>query len=196
MRKISEDSAKALLNGKTFKRDNTEVSISDNREVSYLYLFGNLIAQHNFINGSVSINNCGYPTVTTKDRLNAVIYYCDDNHNFSHIFQKNYEWFIYKYTTDKNCNKSIEGEIIPFKSRNWFSLVGDAIIDDGNNQLKTVSMVSAMFGVMCGDDTKTSNKYQKRFLDTVEGINFPDDWENLSEVEKSKRLDQAVKVNL
>jgi len=75
-------------------------------------------------------------------------------------------------------------------------LVGDDIINDGNNQLKTVSMVSAMFNVMCGDDTKTSNKYQKRFLNTVDGINFPDGWENLSEVEKSKRLNKAVKVNL
>ena len=43
MRKISEDSAKALLNGKAFKRDNTQVTISDNREVSYLYLFGNFL---------------------------------------------------------------------------------------------------------------------------------------------------------
>ena len=161
-----------------------------------MYLFGNWVARKNLITGDVNINNCGYSTVTTKDRLNAIIYYSDYAHNYSHIWQKNYEWFIYKYTTDKNCNKSIEGEIIPFKSRNWFPLVGDAIIEPENNQLKTVSMVSAMFNVMCGDDKKTSNKYQKRFLDTVEGINFPDDWENLSEVEKSKRLNKAVKVNL
>ena len=194
MRKISEDSARALLNGKAFKRDNTEVSISENKKYSFMYLFGNWIARKNLFTGDVNINNCGYSTVTTKDRLNAIIYYSDYAHNYSSIWQKNYEWFIYKYSMD--TKPRIQGDIIPFKSRSWFPLVGDAIIDDGNSQLKTVSMVSAMFNIMCADDTKTSNKYQKRFLDTVDGINFPDDWENLSEVEKSKRLDKAVKVNL
>ena len=195
MRKISEDSTRAFLNGKTFKRDNTEVEISENKKYSFMYLFGNWIARKNLENGNININNCGYPTVTTKDRLNAIIYYSDYKHNYSHIFQKNHTWFIYKHTTDKK-GSIVDGYATPFKSRNWFPLVGDTIIDDGNSQLKTVSMVSAMFNIMCADDTKTSNKYQKRFLDTVDGINFPDDWENLSEVEKSKRLDKAVKVNL
>jgi len=195
MRKISQDSARALLNGKTFKRDNTEVSISENKKYSFMYLFGNWIARKNLITGDVNINNCGYPTVTTKDRLNAIIDYSDYAHNYSHIFQKNHTWYIYKHTTDKK-GSIVGGYATPFKGNIWFSLVGDDIIDDGNNQLKTVSMVSAMFNVMCGDDKKTSNKYQKRFLNTVDGINFPDGWENLSEVEKSKRLDKAVKVNL
>ena len=197
MRKISEDSAKALLNGKAFKRDNTQVTISDNREVSYLYLFGNLIAKHNFINGSVSITDCGYPTVTTKDRLNAVIYYLYNSLGvhipYRGIYQKNYNWYIRTNNLickHNNCDDDIEWV------GGWFPLVGDDIPKPDNNQLKTVSMVSAMFNIMCADDTKTSNKYQKRFLNTVEGINFPDDWENLSEVEKSKRLNKAVKVNL
>ena len=189
MRKISEDSAKALLNGKTFKRDNTQVTISDNREVSYLYLFGNLIAKHNFINNSVYIRDCGYTTVTTKDRLNAVIYYLYNSLGvhipYRRIYQKDFCWYLSNWG----------GDDIEWVG-GWFPLVGDDIPEPENNQLKTVSMVSAMFGVMCGDDKKTSNKYQKRFLDTVEGITFPDDWDNLSEVEKSKRLDKAVKVNL
>jgi len=185
MRKISEDSARAFLNGQAFKRDNTEVTISENREVSYLYLFGNLIAKHNFINGSVSITDCGYQTVTTKDRLNAVIYYSDYKHNYIKIFQKDWQLYIAVYDSQ------------PIKwNGDWFPLIGNDIPKPENNHLKTVSMVSAMFGVMCGNDKKTSNKYQKRFLDTVDGINFPDDWDNLSEVEKSKRLDKAFKVNL
>jgi len=64
------------------------------------------------------------------------------------------------------------------------------------NFLKTVSSVSAMFGLMCQNDVKTKNKYQKRFFDKVQGINFPDDWESLSEKEKSKRLDGATKIGL
>ena len=40
------------------------------------------------------------------------------------------------------------------------------------NFLKTVSTVSAMFGLMCQNDVKTKNKYQKRFFDKVQGMNF------------------------
>jgi hypothetical protein len=64
------------------------------------------------------------------------------------------------------------------------------------NFLKTVSTVSAMFGLMCQNDVKTKNKYQKRFFDKVQGINFPDDWESLSEEEKTKRLNGATKIGL
>ena len=64
------------------------------------------------------------------------------------------------------------------------------------NFLKTVSSVSAMFGLMCQNDVKTKNKYQKKFFDKVQGINFPDDWESLSEEEKSKRLEGATKIGL
>jgi len=64
------------------------------------------------------------------------------------------------------------------------------------NFLKTVSTVSAMFGLMCQNDVKTKNKYQKRFFDKVQGINFPSDWESLSEEEKTKRLDGATKMGL
>ena len=65
------------------------------------------------------------------------------------------------------------------------------------NFLKTVSMVSAMFGIMCNKgEEKTKNKYQKKFFDKVQGISFPDNWESLSEEEKSKRLNGATKIGL
>ena len=64
------------------------------------------------------------------------------------------------------------------------------------NFLKTVSSVSAMFGLMCQNDVKTKNKYQKRFFDKVQGINFPSDWESLSEEEKAKRLEKVESVGL
>jgi len=64
------------------------------------------------------------------------------------------------------------------------------------NFLKTVSTVSAMFGLMCQNEVKTKNKYQKKFFDKVQGMNFPDNWESLSEEEKSKRLEGATKIGL
>jgi len=57
-------------------------------------------------------------------------------------------------------------------------------------------MVSAIFGLMCQNDIKTKNKYQKRFFDKVEGLNFPSDWETLTEEEKARRLEGATKIGL
>ncbi len=65
------------------------------------------------------------------------------------------------------------------------------------NFLKTVSMVSAMFGLMSkGQDQKKTNDQKKRFFDKVQGINFPEDWNNLPEEEKSKRLEKVESVGL
>ena len=65
------------------------------------------------------------------------------------------------------------------------------------NFLKTVSMVSAMFGLMSkGQDQKKTNDQKKRFFDKVQGINFPEDWNNLTEDEKSKRLEKVESVGL
>jgi len=65
------------------------------------------------------------------------------------------------------------------------------------NFLKTVSMVSAMFGLMSqGQDQKKTNDQKKRFFNKVNGLSFPNDWETLSEEEKSKRLEKVEKVGL
>ena len=190
MRKISIDSARAFLNGSKFERDNTKVEISDNNKYAYMYLFGNWIARKNLENGNININNCGYSTVTTKDRLNAIISYSGSGHEYSHIFQKDFEWFI-------------SGEQVDyFKSLNWFALVGDDVILDGNednpydeyNPLKGALMVSKFMELMKGDDIAQSNNQQKRIFDTVPGLSFPDNWDSLPEVEKNKRLNKIKEI--
>jgi hypothetical protein len=65
-----------------------------------------------------------------------------------------------------------------------------------NDQLKTVSMVSALFGIMSGDDREGKVKYQKRFFETVNGISFPDDWDSLPLEEKERRLNEVQKLAL
>ena len=63
--------------------------------------------------------------------------------------------------------------------------------------LKTVSMVSSMFGVMMQTEDKSKvNAQKKRFFDNVQGLNFPEDWETLSEEEKTKRLEKIENLNL
>ena len=65
-----------------------------------------------------------------------------------------------------------------------------------NDQLKTVGMVSAMIGIMSGDDREGKVKHQKRFFETVNGISFPDDWDSLPLEEKERRLEGVQKLAL
>jgi len=84
MRKISSDAAAALMSYKKFKRSNTQVKV-DESGAAYLYLFGNMIACHE-VNGELKINDGGYATVTTKDRLNALPHVS--------IYQRNFVWHL------------------------------------------------------------------------------------------------------
>jgi len=85
MKKISQDAALAFMQGKNFKRANTEVYISLNNRI-VLSLFGNPIAFRELGSNSISIRSAGWSTVTTKDRLNAL--------PGVNIKQKNYQWYL------------------------------------------------------------------------------------------------------
>jgi len=63
-----------------------------------------------------------------------------------------------------------------------------------NDILKSASMVALMGEIFC-DDQKDKNVWKKRMLDATGLLNFPDDWDELSENEKQKRLDDAIAVN-
>lgn len=62
--------------------------------------------------------------------------------------------------------------------------------------LRNASLAGAMMGVLCGDDSKASNKWKKRYLEKVPGISFPEDFDALPEEEKTKRLDRAIQAGL
>tara|TARA_R110001592_G_scaffold12326_2_gene59031 strand:+ start:1852 stop:2154 length:303 start_codon:yes stop_codon:yes gene_type:complete len=86
MRKITQDAIRAFRNNQTFKRGNTEVMIgegSPNRRL--LRLHNHIIAEMDF-EGNLWINDAGWQTVTTKERLNGF--------PSVHIVQKNYQWFL------------------------------------------------------------------------------------------------------
>lgn len=94
MRKIEAAMNEAILDRKDWKKDNTEVIYSPEREVSYVMLHGNHIATvgENFI----EVYSCGHKTRTTKSRLNAII----SQHGIAGecIYQRNFKWFVHKYT--------------------------------------------------------------------------------------------------
>jgi uncharacterized protein YlzI (FlbEa/FlbD family) len=69
MKKIDELAKNAFINKKKFKLKNTKVEII--RDLPHLYLHDNLIAKMDEY-GDLLINHCGWETVTTKSRLNAL----------------------------------------------------------------------------------------------------------------------------
>jgi hypothetical protein len=75
MKKITQLMRDAFISGTPFKRDNTEVVVNE-FGVS-IYLFGNKIAFRSDYKGATGsdfmvITTCGWPTRTTKERLNAL----------------------------------------------------------------------------------------------------------------------------
>ena len=69
-----------------------------------------------------------------------------------------------------------------------------------SDMLKTVSLVSKMFEITENPTgkkpSKSVNKWQKKFYEKVPGITFPDDWDQLPEKEKTKRLKAIGDVGL
>ena len=95
MRKIEQQMCKAVQHRVDWRKDNTEVLYSPSREVSCVYLHGNLIATIDKY--QVEVYDGGWQSNTTKSRLNALINELCDGTRCG-VFQKNYEWFI----TDNN----------------------------------------------------------------------------------------------
>jgi len=69
MRQITRDAVAAFLATRPFHRDNTDVDVDG--KVATLVLHGNAIAKHDG-RGRLFITTAGWPTVTTKERLNGL----------------------------------------------------------------------------------------------------------------------------
>lgn len=94
MRKIEQQMVAAIRERKNWKSGNTEVVHSDGGKYFKVYLFGNLIASGKDAGLVTRLDDCGYRTVTTKSRLNAMI----DNlpMGIGGIYQRKGDWF-YSY---------------------------------------------------------------------------------------------------
>lgn len=85
MRKITKEAVNAFMNAEKFNGSNTKVEILPN--VTILKLHGNAIAyRYNDPERTLSITNCGWFTITTKERLNAI--------EGVHIVQKKGVWYL------------------------------------------------------------------------------------------------------
>ena len=89
MRKIELQMNKAIIDCTDWKKENTKVLYSPERDASYVYLHGNHIATIG--DTFLELYTCGYKTHTTKSRLNAIL---KEQGNDARIFQRDFEWFV------------------------------------------------------------------------------------------------------
>ena len=89
MRKIESEMQAAIVERRNWSKSNTSVSV-DSLGNTFVTLHGNLIATISN-NGDMKLSSCGWQTVTTKSRLNAIL---DVFLHNVRIFQKQFEWYI------------------------------------------------------------------------------------------------------
>lgn len=71
-----------------------------------------------------------------------------------------------------------------------------------SDPIKTRSMVSALFNIMCQNDEKTPEARLKvveqraRFYKSMPGLIWPEDWDELPLEEKERRIDGLDEIGL
>ena len=94
MRKLEKQMNFALSNKSNWRGSNTVVEYNDSTNCSSVYLHGHNIATLDHNTNALKISSCGYETVTTKSRLNAIL---EERMYGCRVYQKNWEWFVSKY---------------------------------------------------------------------------------------------------
>ena len=106
MRKITRLASKAFKQGDPFTRDNTTVEIYKHGPEDtwkYLFLHGNCIAKqkagsHLMRSGELLITLAGWPTPTTRERLNGLLQTMDQP---IRLYQHKHEQYLWNYETNK-----------------------------------------------------------------------------------------------
>ena len=81
----------AISNKGNWSSSNTQVSYNENTNCSQVYLHGHQIATYCHNTKALKLSSCGYETVTTKSRLNALL---EEVKYGAKVFQKNFNWFV------------------------------------------------------------------------------------------------------
>ena len=91
MRKIERQMNFAISNKGNWSSSNTQVSFNDSTNCSNIFLHGHNIATVEQATNAVKVSSCGWQTVTTKSRLNAIL---NEVKFGCSVFQKNFIWFV------------------------------------------------------------------------------------------------------
>ena len=112
MRKIERQMLQALTDQTNWSGSNTAVTYNPEFKCSSVFLHGHKIAKYGHSDRSLSVNNCGYETNTTKSRLNVLIDFVKGSDPTQNgIFQKNWNWWLIS-----------DGELLDFPSNSWVAV--------------------------------------------------------------------------
>ena len=95
MRLIEKQMNFAISNKANWGKSNTQVVYNESTNCSQVYLHGHQIASVDHNTQAIKLDSCGYETVTTKSRLNAIL---DEVKYGAKVLQKNFVWFV-KYNS-------------------------------------------------------------------------------------------------
>ena len=91
MRKLERQMNFAISNKGNWAGSNTTVTYNEFTNCSQVLLHGHNIASYDHNTSGLKLSSCGYETVTTKSRLNAILFELKTG---CKVFQKQWEWFI------------------------------------------------------------------------------------------------------
>ena len=91
MRKIEQQMNRAISNRSNWAGSNTTVTYNDSTNCSAVFLHGHNIATVAHATNAVKLSSCGWQTVTTKSRLNAIL---DEVKYGCRVFQKQFDWYL------------------------------------------------------------------------------------------------------
>ena len=91
MRKLERQMNFAVSNKSNWCGSNTQVTYNESTNCSSVRLHGHLIATYDHNLKAVKLDSCGYETVTTKSRLNALL---EEVKYGCRVFQKDWNWFV------------------------------------------------------------------------------------------------------
>ena len=91
MRKLERQMNFAISNKGNWAGSNTQVNYNSNTNCSSIYLHGHQIATVDHNLKAVKLSSCGWETVTTKSRLNAIL---SEVKSGCSVYQKDFNWFV------------------------------------------------------------------------------------------------------
>ena len=91
MRKLERQMNFAISNKSDWSGSNTQVTYNNSTNCSSIHLHGHLIATVDHSTNAIKLDSCGYETVTTKSRLNALL---EEVKFGCKVFQKDFDWFV------------------------------------------------------------------------------------------------------
>ena len=91
MRKIEQQMNSALLRKANWASSNTTVQYNELTNCSAILLHGHQIATLDHHTNALKLSSCGWQTVTTKSRLNAIL---SELKCGFRVFQKNFDWYL------------------------------------------------------------------------------------------------------